>query len=109
MSRILPMLHDKAASIRVKMISDLETADLASSHIIYLGYLSGIDSLFDLVFADSGLSIGATYDELINLESNDYYIGSSGLSGDDSFQDYGHAFHFSCPQWQPFSPGGGDA
>jgi len=102
MSRIMPMLHDKAASIRVKMISDLETADLASSHIIYLGYLSGIDSLFDLVFADSGLSIGATYDELINLESNDYYIGSSGLSGDDSFQDYAMVSTFPAPNGNHF-------
>jgi len=102
MSRIMPMLYDKAASIRVKMISDLETADLASSHIIYLGYLSGIDSLFDLVFADSGLSIGATYDELINLESNDYYIGSSGLSGDDSFQDYAMVSTFPAPNGNHF-------
>ena len=102
MSQIMPMLHDKAGSIRVKMISDLETADLASSHIIYLGYLSGIDSLFDLVFADSGLSIGATYDELINLESNDYYIGSSGLSGDDSFQDYAMVSTFPAPNGNHF-------
>ncbi len=102
MSRIMPMLHEKAGNLRVKMISDLETADLASSHIIYLGYLSGIDSLFDLVFADSGLSIGATYDELINLETNDYYIGSSGLSGDDSFQDYAMVSTFPAPNGNHF-------
>lgn len=102
MARIMPMLNDKAANIRVKMISELETADLASSHIIYLGYLSGIDSLFDLVFADSGLSIGATYDQLVNLETNENYIGSSGLSGDDSFQDYAMVSTFPAPNGNHF-------
>lgn len=102
MARIMPMLHDKAGNIRVKMVSELETADLASSHIIYLGYLSGIDSLFDLVFADSGLSIGATYDQLVNLETNENYIGSSGLSGEDSFQDYGMVSTFPAPNGNHF-------
>jgi len=102
MARIMPMLNDKAGNIRVKMVSELETADLASSHIIYLGYLSGIDSLFDLLFADSGLSIGATYDQLVNLETNENYIGSSGLSGDDSFQDYAMVSTFPAPNGNHF-------
>jgi len=102
MARILPPLHAKADRISVIMESALETADLASSHIIYLGYLSGMDSLLDLMFADSGLSIGATFDELYNLETKEYYVGSSGLSGTDSFQDYGMVSTFQAPNGNQF-------
>lgn len=102
MARIMPVLESKVDRVSVKMMSELETADLAGSHILYLGYLSGVDTLLDLMFADSGLSIGNTYDELINLETNEYYIGSSGLSGAESFQDYGMVSTFPAPNGNQF-------
>lgn len=102
MVRLVPVLGSKADQLSVKMMSELETADLANNHLIYLGYLSGVDTLLDLMFADSGLSIGATYDELINLETNEYYIGSSGLSGDENFQDYGMVSTFPAPNGNHF-------
>jgi len=102
MLSVMPVLSSKAGSISVKMISELETADLADNHLVYLGYLSGVEPLLDLMFADSGLSIGATYDELVNLETNQYYIGSSGLSGDESFQDYGMVSTFPAPNGYQF-------
>ncbi len=74
--------------INIKMISEYTTADLANSHIVYLGYLSGLNSLYNLMFAGSGLTIGSTYDELSNLETGEYYVSSSGLSGADSYKDY---------------------
>lgn len=102
MARIMPVMEPKVDRVRVKMMSELETADLAGSHILYLGYLSGVDTLLDLMFADSGLSIGNTYDELINLETNEYFIGSSGLSGVDRFQDYGMVSTFPAPNGNQF-------
>ena len=102
MARIMPVLSAKADRIRVKMMSDLGTADLANNHVIYLGYLSGVDTLLDLMFADSGLSIGDTFDELINLETNEYYIGSSGLAGTESFEDYGMLSTFPAPNGNQF-------
>lgn len=102
MARIMPQLGAKADRVQVKMVSDLETADLANNHIIYLGYLSGVDTLFDLLFASSGLAIGSTYDELINLETNEYYVGSSGLAGDEGFQDYGMVSTFPAPNGNHF-------
>jgi hypothetical protein len=102
MVRLVPVLGSKADQLSVKMMSELETAELANNHLIYLGYLSGVDTLLDLMFADSGLSIGATYDELINLETNEYYIGSSGLSGDENFQDYGMVSTFPAPNGNHF-------
>jgi len=102
MAHIMPMLQTKSSRVEVKLMSDMETADLASSHIIYIGYLSAVDTLLDLMFADSGLSIGSTYDELINLDTNEYYVGSSGLSGDESFRDYGLVTTFPAPNGNQF-------
>jgi len=102
MARIMPVIDSKADQVSVKMMSSLDTADLAGSHIIYLGYLSGVDTLLNLMFADSGLTIGDTFDELINLETNEYYIGSSGLSGTESFQDYGMISTFPAPNGNHF-------
>jgi len=102
MLHVRPLLCSKADVISMKMMSDMDTADLADNHLVYLGYLSGVEPLLDLMFADSGLSIGATYDELINLETNEYYIGSSGLSGDEGFQDYGLVSTFPAPNGNQF-------
>lgn len=90
LARIMPLLAGKPDSISIKMMSELTTADLVANHIIYLGYLSGLGSLHDLMFASSDLAIGATYDELYNLETDDYYLSSSGMSiGENNFRDYG--------------------
>lgn len=83
--------------IDIKMISEYTTADLANSHIVYLGYLSGLNNLYNLMFAGSGLSIGSTYDELSNLETGEYYVSSSGLSGADSYKDYSMLATFPSP------------
>ena len=86
-----------AERINIKMISEYTTADLANNHIVYLGYLSGLNDLYDLMFAGSGLDIGSTYDELSNLSSGEYYVSSSGLSGADSYKDYSMLATFPSP------------
>lgn len=83
--------------INIKMISEYTTADLANNHIVYLGYLSGLNDLYDLMFAGSGLDIGSTYDELNNLSTGEYYVSSSGLSGADSYKDYSMLATFPSP------------
>jgi hypothetical protein len=85
------------------MMSELNTNDLVSNHIIYLGYLSGLQGLNELMFAASGLAIGLTYDELINLNTNLSYTSSSGLSvGENSYRDYGMLSTFPAPGGNQF-------
>jgi hypothetical protein len=83
--------------INIKTISEYTTADLANSHIVYLGYLSGLNNLYNLMFAGSGLEIGTTFDELNNLETGEYYVSSSGLFGTDSYRDYSLLTTFPSP------------
>ncbi len=98
-----PLRGVSPGRISVKMVSDYSTADLANNHIIYLGYLSGLQELATLMFAGSKLTIGSTYDELSNLETGEYYVSSSGLSGGDSYKDYSMLASFPSPNGRQIS------
>ncbi|MDP1929858.1 MAG: hypothetical protein Q8L60_00175, partial [Gammaproteobacteria bacterium] len=90
LARVVPVLLRAGKRINVTMMSRLNTADLKTHHIIYIGYISALDKLRGLVFADSGLQIGRTYDELLNRSSGDIYSSDAGLpSQDEPFRDYG--------------------
>jgi hypothetical protein len=96
--RVMQVLGDQGERVQVKMMSELSTNDLVGHHVIYLGYLSGLQNLTDLMFAASGLAIGLTYDELINLDTDAVYTSSSGLSvGEASYRDYGMLSSFPAP------------
>jgi hypothetical protein len=98
-----PMQGISPGRISIKLVSDYSTADLANNHIIYLGYLSGLQELYALMFAGSNLAIGATFDELSNMETGDYYVSNSGLSGGDSYKDYSMLASFPSPNGHQIS------
>jgi len=101
--QVLRIFGGDTNRVSIKMMSDFTTEDLVGRHVIYLGYLSGMQKLNDLMFAASGLAIGITYDELINLNDNLVYTNSSGLSvGENSFRDYGMLSTFPAPGGNQF-------
>lgn len=90
MHDLMQVLAAMDREIRVVPISQLDTLTLRESHIVYIGYLSGLGMLSDFVFAKSALAIGETYDELVQLATGDVFISEAGLpSGPSSYRDYG--------------------
>jgi len=90
LANIVPVLQKEGKRVSVSMMSRLSTADLKSSHIIYIGYISGLDKLRNLVFAASNLQIGRTYDELVNRKTGIIYSSDAGLpQQNEPFRDYG--------------------
>lgn len=86
-SSVLP-LGRKA--VEVKMMSELTTQDITTHHVIYVGYISGLDRLSDMVFAASGLRLGSNYDQLVNKDSGETYTSNAGLpSFREPFTDFG--------------------
>lgn len=76
--------------VRVVPSSKLDTATIRSSHVVYVGYLSGLGMLSDFVFSVSELYIGETYDELILRGTGERFISEAGIpSGLGSYRDYG--------------------
>ena len=90
LARIVPILEESNKTINITMMSDLTTADIRENHIVYIGYISGLEKLNDIAFASSGLRIGRSYDELFNNQTQEYYTSDAGLPEEGQpFKDYG--------------------
>lgn len=97
--QVMPLLHDQGRRVSLKMMSAVNASDLTSNHVIYVGYISGMGILRDLMFASSGLAVGSTYDELRNRDTGKEYISDSGIRTVGSeFKDYGMLSTFPSPR-----------
>lgn len=90
LNSLLPLLHSAGKTVNVKMMSELTTRDLQTHHVVYVGYISALNRIRDMVFSISGLEIGENYDQLINRSTGEVYTSSAGLpSHDQRFLDFG--------------------
>lgn len=96
---VLPVLAPANRRVRIALMSDLNPVVFKSAHVIYIGYLSGMGMLQDLVFAGSRYSVGATYDELIDLSTETHYVSQAGtpLHDESKYHDYGYFATFTGP------------
>jgi len=94
---LVPVLAAKK-NVRVVMMSDMSGSMLKNTHIVYVGYISGLGMLGDAVFAGSRLSPGGTYDELVDATTRSTYVSSAGISsGNERYTDYGYFSSFPGP------------
>jgi len=95
---LLRVLYTSNKSVRVVSMSEMNEADLKSSHVIYVGYLSALDKLEDFVFASSTLAIGYTYDELRNMDTGELYTSEAGMPEvNHNYRDYAFISTFPGP------------
>ncbi len=99
---LLRVIYTADKPVRVTPMSELRVADLKSHHIVYVGYISALGTLMDFVFAASGLRVGESYDELLNLSTGEYYTSGAGIPGERSYQDYGLISSFPGPEGNHF-------
>ncbi len=97
LTKIVPILEASNKPVNITMMSDLTMADIRNNHIVYIGYLSALDKLSDLMFAGSELGIGRSYDELVNKRTLEFYTSDAGLPEQGQrFRDYGLFSTFSA-------------
>jgi hypothetical protein len=95
---VLRVLYTSNKSVRVVSMSEMNEADLKSSHVIYVGYISALDKLEDFVFASSTLTIGDTYDELRNMDTGALYTSEAGFPEiNHNYRDYAFISTFPGP------------
>ena len=95
---VLRVLYTSNKPVRVVSMSEMNEADLKSSHVIYVGYISALNKLEDFVFASSGLSIGYTYDELRNIDTGELYTSEAGMPEiNRNYRDYAFISTFPGP------------
>jgi len=101
--QVLKVFGADSGRVNVKLMSDFSASDLIGRHVIYVGLLSGLQSLQDILFSASGLVTGVNFDELVNLDNGVRFTSSSGLStGDDSYRDFGLLSSFPAPSGARF-------
>ena len=95
---LLRVIYTSDKTVRVISVSELNVADVKTSHIVYVGYISGLDKLLDFVFASSQLAVGETFDELIVRDSNRTYASEAGIPAEHgNYRDYGLFSTFPGP------------
>jgi hypothetical protein len=94
---IVPVLGS-AKPVRVVLMSQLDANALKNSHIVYIGYISGLGMLGDRVFAASRVTPGGSYDELVDNQTQHTYLSTAmGAMPDGEFRDYGYFSTFAGP------------
>ncbi|HEY6644863.1 hypothetical protein [Povalibacter sp.] len=93
---IVPVLAARK-NVRVMLMSDLSGSMLTTSHIVYVGFLSGLGILGDPTFAASRIALGGTYDELIDLQTDARYRSTGGDTTESRYVDYGFVSAFPGP------------
>ena len=83
--------------VRVVPISQLSGAMLKNSHIVYIGFISGMGMLGESVFTASRLTPGGTFDELDDRATNTQYVSIAPESAEAGYTDYGYFSTFSGP------------
>jgi len=95
---LLRVLYTSDKPVGIASMSDLVAADLRENHIIYVGYISALDKLYDFMFDGSGLRVGETFDELIERDSGKLYVSGGGMpSASRNYRDYGLFATFPGP------------
>ncbi len=101
---LLRVVYAAGKSARVIPMSELSVNELKSSHIVYVGYISALDTLMEFVFAASSLSVGDTFDELENETTGEIYTSGAGMLRYDqrNYRDYGFLSTFPGPDGNQF-------
>ncbi len=96
---LMPMLAGASDHTRVVMASQLTPQMLKVSNVIYIGYLSGMGMLSDLVFSGSRFNVGESFDVLIDRTSGKRYISQAALPvpGEQTYHDFGYFATFEGP------------
>ncbi len=96
---VLPVLLAAGKPVHIALASELSPDVFKTSHVVYIGYLSALGLLQDVVFAGSRFSVGSSFDELIDTVGGTTYESEAGgpLKDSDHYRDYAYFSTFGGP------------
>jgi len=98
LGHVVAILTAAGKDLRVVSASNLDMSVLRETHLLYVGFLSGLGVLSDFVFSGSELAVGDTFDELINRRTGDSYVSEAGIPSESrSYRDYGLVSSLQAP------------
>lgn len=99
MQGILPVMTDNGKQVSVLAASELEPDMLNYFDVVYLGLFSGMNLLEELNFSGSTFTLGETYDELVDSETEITYTSDEArsLASPAYYADFGYVSRFTTP------------
>jgi hypothetical protein len=103
---VMAVLAPQNRRIVVNRMSDVQPSSLKTADIVYIGYISGMGMMQDLIFSGSRFAVGESYDEVVDKKSRHSYfsqtwsqsMGPPQLSGKETpYHDYGLFAKFRGP------------
>jgi hypothetical protein len=96
---VLPLLAASGKPLLLTLASELDPATLKSTHVVYVGYLSALGMLEDLMVAGSRYSFGGSYDELIDSITGTAWISEAGAphGPQERYRDYAYVAQLQGP------------
>ncbi len=97
---VLSVLAPAGKRLHITLASEFSPATFKSSHVVYIGYLSGMGMLQDVIFGGSRFGVGTSFDELVDSTNGKSYVSEAGgpLEGSARYRDYAYLSTFAGPQ-----------
>lgn len=89
---VLPVIMASGKPVMLTLSSELDPATLKTTHVVYLGYLSALGMMQDMVLAVSRYSTGGSYDELVDSVTGQVRVSEAGEAHppDTRYTDYAY-------------------
>ncbi len=103
---VMAVLAPENRRISVSKMSDVQPGSLKSADIVYIGFISGLGKMQELVFTGPRFAVGDSYDEVVDKKTHHSYISQTWdqivvpvqPSGTEkSYHDYGIFAKFRGP------------
>lgn len=96
---VLPVVMASGKPVLLTLSSELDPSTLKSTHVVYLGYLSALGMLEDMVLTVSRYSPGGSYDELVDSMSGEAWVSEAGQSHPNGvrYRDYAYVAELTGP------------
>jgi hypothetical protein len=96
---VLPVIMAAGKPVMLTLASELDPSTLKTTHVVYLGYLSALGMLEDMVFESSRYSIGSSYDELVDSVTGEVRSSEAGESHAAGlrYSDFAYLASFTGP------------
>jgi hypothetical protein len=96
---VLPVVTAAGKHVTLTLASELDPSTVKTTHVIYIGYLSALGMLEEMVFGGSRYAFGGSYDELIDGETGKMWVSDAGEphSGTERYTDYAYVASVTGP------------
>jgi hypothetical protein len=96
---VLPIVAATGKHVTLTLASELDPSTIKTTHVVYIGYLSALGMLQDMIFAGSRYSFGGSYDELIDTDSGKTWVSEAGEphTSTERYRDFAYLASFTGP------------